>query len=258
MTLSTSGGRVLPVAEIAQQKGSSPSEVKDDSQAVPTSSPSTSNVLVPADAEEVEIAIQTEIDVVEVHEVNAEVSENALGKEAQESTEPTEDQAIEGDMVSSDTVRTLERYTKAIERIKKALELRRESWETFELSGFGSLPLGDEQDIANLQLQIDKVLESRMNASKNPTTWGKSKHILEQCFRALSPFTKNVLSVGMSAAQVPSRTLRLITRSLFSIHTGFYLEASCCSSRYIKFHQAVLMPDLGTRTCGSCGYRKDA
>jgi len=200
LTLSTSGGRVLPVAEIAQQKGSSPSEVKDDSQAVPTSSPSISNVLVPADAEEAEIAIQTEIDVVEVHEVSVEVSENALAKEAQESTpvEPTEDQGIEEDIVSSDTVRTLERYKKAIERIKKALELRRESWETFELSGFDALPLGDEQDIANLQRQIDKVLESRMNPLRDKTKWGKSKQILEQCFRALAPFMKNVLPVGRS------------------------------------------------------------
>jgi hypothetical protein len=71
--------------------------------------------------------------------------------------------------MSSDIVRMLKRYKKAIEGIKKALELRRENWEIFELSGFDSLPLSDEQDIANLQLQIDKVLESRMNASKNKT-----------------------------------------------------------------------------------------
>jgi len=41
-----------------------------------------------------------------------------------------------------------------------------------------------------------------MNASKNPTKWAKSKHIFEHCFRALSPFMKNMLSVGLNAAQV--------------------------------------------------------
>jgi hypothetical protein len=204
---SSSRGGVVPFAEIAQQNGSS-AEVKNDSQAVPASPLSTSNAPEPATMD-VAIAIQTELHVVqirELQEVNVEVSEGALTTEAQESApaEPTEADEIAGGIVSTDTIRTLERYRKAINRIKKALELRRESWETFELSGFDSLPLNDEQDIANLQLQIDKVLESRLNALKGRTKWRKSKDVLEQCFRALAPFMKNVLSVGLHAAQVIS------------------------------------------------------
>jgi hypothetical protein len=219
LTLSASsssgaGARAVPVAEIAEQKGSSASEVKnvnDDSDVAPASPPSTSNAPEPAaTTDQVAIAVQKEIKVVHsrpLEEVNVEVRECALTTEAQTTTptEPTEDDEIEADaIVSSDVVRTLERYKKAVERIKKALELRRESWETFELSGFDSLPHCDEQDIANLQLQIDKVLESRLNTAKNPTKWKKSKHVLEQCFRALAPFMKNVLSVALNAAQVLS------------------------------------------------------
>jgi hypothetical protein len=202
----------MPVAELAQRKGSNASEVesvKGDPEVVHASPPSTSSAPEPA-TENVGIAIQTAVDVVDIrglHEVNLEASEDLLGRAAAQESAPAEpieaDEIAEG-MVSSDNFNTLDRYRKAIERMEKALELRRESWETFELSGFHSLPLGDEQDIAELQRHIDKVLDSRFSASKNHSKWGKSKHILEQCFRALAPFTKNVLSVGMHAAQVRS------------------------------------------------------
>jgi hypothetical protein len=83
-TLSASGVGVMLVAEIVQPKGSSQSEVKnvkDDSEAVPASPPSTSNVPEPTDTKEVGIAIQTEIDVVDIRGVH-----EALTKAAQEST----------------------------------------------------------------------------------------------------------------------------------------------------------------------------
>jgi hypothetical protein len=104
--------------------------------------------------------------------------------------------------VLSETHRTLERYKKAIERIKKALELRREEWEQFELSGFDSLPHVGETDFKSLQFQIDKVLDSRNKASQNRSKWQKSKDLVEQCFTALAPFMKNVLSIAQQAAQV--------------------------------------------------------
>ena len=115
---------------------------------------------------------------------------------------PESEEAVQGvddDVISSDTLRTLERYKKAIERLKKALELRRNDWKQFELSEFDSLPFGDEQDLANLQIQIDKVLDSRIKASKNRR---KSSALLESCFRALAPFMKNALAVAQQAGQV--------------------------------------------------------
>jgi len=205
--LASSSSRGASVAaEIAQQKSSSASEVKsvkDDSELLPAFSSSTLNATGPTVTEEVRIAIQSETDIVQIRELqevsvggeNALSTNNTLG-------EATSDHGIHEDMTSLDTARTLERFKKAIERITKALELRRDSWETFELSEFHSLPLGAEQDIVNLQLQINKVLESRMNTSRNRTKWGKSKHILEQIFRALAPFMKNMLSAGINAAQV--------------------------------------------------------
>jgi len=244
ISASSPSGATAVAVEIAQQRRASASNVKsvkDDSEAVAASSPpSSSNALTSAATEEEGTTTQTEIPVVEtcdVQGVTGDVGGSALTTDAHDDTraEPIQEHGMRDDVVSSDTIRTIERYKKAIERITKALELRRDTWETFELSGFESLPLGGEQDISNLQLQIDKVLESRLNASKNRTTWGKSKHILEQCFRALAPFTKNALSVAVNAAQVSStqHSLRLTSRSPFSIHTGCYLEASCCSSRYI-------------------------
>ena len=247
-TLSTSASTpscaTAVAVEIAQQRRASASNVKsvkDDSEALAASSPpSTSNALAPAATEEEGITTQTESPVVETRDVQGvavDVGGTALTADAHDYTrvEPTQGHGMQDDLILSDTVRTVERYKKAIERITKALELRRDTWETFELSGFDSLPVGAEQDISNLRLQIDKVLESRMNASKNRTTWGKSKHILEQCFRALTPFTKNALSVAVNAAQVSftHHNLRVTSRSPFSIHTGCYLEASCCSSRYV-------------------------
>jgi len=107
--------------------------------------------------------------------------------------------------VLSDTDRTLERYNKAIVRIKKTLQLRRDEWEQFELSGFDSISLG-EQDLKALQFQIDRVLDSRMKTSQTRTKRRKSKDLVEQCFTALAPFMKNVLSVAMSAAQVQHLT----------------------------------------------------
>jgi hypothetical protein len=114
---------------------------------------------------------------------------------------PEGEEPVQADdeVISSDSLRTLERYKTAIERIIKALELRRNDWEQFELSGFDSLPFGDGQDLANLQIQIDKVLDSRIKASKNRR---KSNDLLESCFRALAPFTKNVLAVAQQAGQV--------------------------------------------------------
>jgi len=122
----------------------------------------------------------------------------AIFAEARESKD-VEDQEIAS---SSDTVRTLERYQKAVENMKKALELRRDDWEHFELSQFDSIPFGDQKDIEAFQLQIDRVLESRATAVKDPTKSKKAKHVMESCFRALAPFLKNVLYVGQSASQV--------------------------------------------------------
>jgi hypothetical protein len=248
----SSSGPDVAVAMVAQQEDMPVSELErlEDDYVVHQSPTSTSDALRTG-TEEAELEIRTEIDAVDPHEFSVETSGNALMTDAQQSTpaEQTETYGIKEDTESSDTVRTLERYKKAVERIKKVLELRRESWASFELSSFDSLPLGDEHDIANLQLQIDKVLESRMNSTKNRTKWGKSKHILELCFKALAPFTKNVLSVGMNAAQVPStpEISEVMSRSLFSIHKDFWLVVSFCSSRYISGPcQAMLILGLGT------------
>jgi hypothetical protein len=196
----------MPILTLSGSTGSE--VVVSELKRLNTDPPSSHSIANTAETGLEEMALaQTEIDVFD-SELNVEIGENALTTEVQESTraEPTEDSHGGEDIESSDTVRTLERYKKAIERIKKALELRRESWVAFELSGFESLPLGGQGDVANLQLQLDKVLESRMNNPDKRSKWGKTKHILEQCFRALAPFTKNVLSVGMSAVQVPSTT----------------------------------------------------
>ena len=227
------------------------------------SPPSVSNV--PTSSATKEVTDKTENPVLQSPKVNFDVGENAV-PQASESTAATplnegnEEAEPQLQSVPSDTERTLERYKKAIEMIKKALDLGRDEWKQFELSEFGSLPLGDEQDSITLQLQIDRVLDSRMRASQsqNRTKWRKSKDLIEQCFRALAPFMKNILSTALSAAQV--NTLPAISnyrvdpcsQSLWAVILGRVL-APRGKEQCLK----LLSPDLGTRSYSSCGYGKD-
>ena len=120
---SPSGGEIRPTPEIPQRKGSTGSEVKGvDDPVVPHL-----RSRMPVATVDVWITIQTEVDIAiirGVQEVNIVDGESAITKDARDSTlAGSEDDNI----VSSDSIRTIERYKKAIERIKNTLELRRDS-----------------------------------------------------------------------------------------------------------------------------------
>jgi len=178
--------------------------IRDESEPVlPPATSATEPAQAPTKVDE-EIAVQPEVvvaPIAKLRDVQAKEGGDHPSSPDVQQMPPECEEAIQvdDDVISSDTLRTLERYKKAIERLKKALELRRNDWEQFELSEFDSLPFGDEQDLANLQIQVDKVLDSRIKASKNRR---KSSALLESCFRALAPFMKNALAVAQQAGQV--------------------------------------------------------
>jgi hypothetical protein len=179
--------------------------IRDESEPVlPPATSATEPAQAPTKVDE-EIAVLPEVvvaPIAKLRDVQAKEGGDHPSSPNVQQMPPESEEAVQGvddDVISSDTLRTLERYKKAIERLKKALELRRNDWKQFELSEFDSLPFGDEQDLANLQIQIDKVLDSRIKASKNRR---KSSALLESCFRALAPFMKNALAVAQQAGQV--------------------------------------------------------
>lgn len=102
---------------------------------------------------------------------------------------------------SMDTKRSLERYAKAREQLKACLKLRREGWGSFEFPAMDSSAV-ETQDLTVLQNQIDNILETRKASLEKKTEWDKCKGVIERCFTVLSPFTKNLLSVGTHAASV--------------------------------------------------------
>jgi hypothetical protein len=203
----STGPKIAPVALASQQREASILEVRrDGSEAVPVSAPSGNAPPISPSTEErvLDRTAPDTVPVAELRDANVESPTEALPPPASEVATAPLTQAPDMQPVLSDTDRTLERYKNAIERITKALELRRDEWEPFELSGFDSLPLVGEADFKTLQLKIDKVLDSRNKASQNRTKWQKSKDVVEQCFTALAPIMKIVLSVAHQAAQVTS------------------------------------------------------
>jgi len=213
--LSSSDGAVQLSKQNRKRKSTSSSGAKgNDSTKVPTTGPSSgivSNALF-STTRDWGFASQTDIEL-ERHEglrdAKVEARQTTLAHEITTTSEVTDDVAAEPEIILLDTIRSVKRYQEAIEQIQKKLEVHRETW---ELSGFNCFSLHDEQDLANLQVQIDTVIQSRMRVSRDQTKWRQSKDVLEQCFKALAPFVKTASSVALrSTCQVhPWQSWKLI------------------------------------------------
>jgi hypothetical protein len=100
----------------------------------------------------------------------------------------------------ADTINSTEMYESAKRKLKEALKIRRDDWESFEFSELDSL--SEQRDTSVLQGKIDKILALRKQSIKDPKGWSKCKAIMENAFLAFSPFAKNVLGVAVNASAV--------------------------------------------------------
>ena len=107
----------------------------------------------------------------------------------------------------ADTINSMEIYETAKRKLKEALKIRRDDWESFEFPELDGL--SEQRDISKLQLEIDKILALRKQSIKDPKGWSKLKVIMEHAFMAFTPFAKNVLNVAMPANQVSTSHLFL-------------------------------------------------
>jgi hypothetical protein len=109
------------------------------------------------------------------------------------------------DTKDADTINSMEMYETAKRKLKEALKIRRDDWESFEFPELDGL--SEQLDTSKLQLEIDKILALRKQSMKDPKGWSKCKVIMEHAFMAFSPFAKNVLNVAMPANQVSNSTI---------------------------------------------------
>jgi len=97
-----------------------------------------------------------------------------------------------------DYERTILRYVKAVEQLKKSLDLGRASWEGFTFP--------EVEGVSETITQMRGELETALNAWKlsrdHPDLWSKAKHMAAQVFTATSPFFKNFLSVTRNVQSV--------------------------------------------------------
>jgi hypothetical protein len=109
----------------------------------------------------------------------------------------------------ADTINAVEMYETAKRKLKEALKIRRNDWESFEFPELDGL--SEQQDTSVLQGKIDRILALRRQSIKDPKGWSKCKAIMENAFLAFSPFAKNVLGVAVNASAVNQNSVRRLT-----------------------------------------------
>ena len=109
----------------------------------------------------------------------------------------------------ADTINSMEMYETAKRKLKEALKIRRNDWESFEFPELDGL--SEQRDTSVLQGKIDKILALRKQSIKDPKGWSKCKAIMENAFLAFSPFAKNVLGVAVNASAVNRTFVRRLT-----------------------------------------------
>jgi hypothetical protein len=113
----------------------------------------------------------------------------------------------------SDHTETGARFAMASELLHKALErLRPEDGELLDFPELAGEPERFDQRFREL---LNNALLARRDALKDKSLWSKPGEILLGLFTALSPFSKNFLSVAMQAQQVYSWMIGLKPRSPF-------------------------------------------
>ena len=103
--------------------------------------------------------------------------------------------------LSGDNERTEKRYREAVEELKKSVKLPRKNWEAFDVPDFNNLTYVTNP-ILQLQEDIKKTLEARQASFQDKSFWAMRRRQAEKVFTAISPLTKNVLSVAKEGSNV--------------------------------------------------------
>ena len=92
------------------------------------------------------------------------------------------------------------RYKEAANRLKKAIEVRRGSWDSFDFEELTGEP--ERFDDPQFKNKINTVLMSRKTSIQDRKGWTKFTYAVECVFTAFSPFAKNFLTVAKDAQSV--------------------------------------------------------
>jgi hypothetical protein len=137
---------------------------------------------------------------------NADESKNATTNDGQtqqqhtaltDPNEPPLAPALPGD---PDSTRALERYESAKEKLKASLKIRRKEWGSFDFPELDAL--SEQEGLSTLRSEINKVLDNKKESIPNSTVWSKCTETIKKIFVAISPITKNVLTVAKEAQSV--------------------------------------------------------
>jgi hypothetical protein len=125
-----------------------------------------------------------------------------------------------------DRERTKERNQKASELLQDAVK-GHEKWGAFEFPDIPGEPKGFND--SKFKEKLDAVLESRNQAMKHLSGWGKCGHAIQYTFTAFSPFAKNFLTIATQGQSVvtPCRTT-FDCRLLYLIPMDCSVEGFCC------------------------------
>src|SRR5438876_6586181 len=107
-------------------------------------------------------------------------------------------QAVNNDY--DDRQLALNRYRKAADQLKEAINIRKDSWGSSDFEELSDEPEGfDDSQFKN---KINAILISQETSIKDRNGWSKLTYAVECVFTALSPFAKNFLMATKDAQTV--------------------------------------------------------
>ena len=109
----------------------------------------------------------------------------------------------------SDRDMTLKKYKTAVDQLKKAIEIRKGPWNSFDFEKLSDEP--DHLDDLQFRNKINAVVISWEPSINDRKGWSKFTYAVECVFTALSPLVKNLLMASQGAQSV-------IASSLFDSH----------------------------------------
>ena len=113
-------------------------------------------------------------------------------------------QAVNNDY--DDRQRALNRYKKAVDRLKEVIKIRKGPWASSDFEEISDEPEGF--DDSRFKNKINTILISREKSIKDRKGWSKFTNAVECVFIALSPLAKNFLTATRGAQSVmPSRSV---------------------------------------------------
>lgn len=102
----------------------------------------------------------------------------------------------------NDRERALARYREATNVLSRSIENRPPQWGSFDLPGLAGDP--EDFDDAQFRNKINLVITSKEASIKDRKSLSKCRNAIECLFTALSPFSKNFLTIAKEGQSVPS------------------------------------------------------